>query len=108
MPRIDEIIDTLAEAKFLSTLDLNKGFHQVPLRSQDKPKTAFCTSWGKFQYTRMPFGPRGAPATFQRLMDEALDDHLDQGSGTYGSRARCGSFDDCIWLSQIKLEFEKL
>ena len=77
MPRIDEIIDTLAEAKFLSTLDLNKGFHQVPLRSQDKPKTAFCTSWGKFQYTRMPFGLRGAPATFQRLMDEALDDHLD-------------------------------
>ena len=77
MPRIDEIIDTLAEAKFLSTLDLNKGFHQVPLRSQDKPKTAFCTSWGKFQYTRMPFGLHGAPATFQRLMDEALDDHLD-------------------------------
>ena len=33
---------------------------------------------------------------------------IDQGSGTYGSRARCGSFDDCIWLSQIKLEFEKL
>ena len=33
---------------------------------------------------------------------------LVQGSGTYGSRARCGSFDDCIWLSQIKLEFEKL
>ena len=32
---------------------------------------------------------------------------LDQGSGTYGSRARCGSFDDCIWLSQIKFEFEK-
>ena len=35
-------------------------------------------------------------------------DALQQGSGTYGSRARCGSFDDCIWLSQIKLEFEKL
>ena len=33
---------------------------------------------------------------------------LDQGSGTYGLRARCGSFDDCIWLSQINLEFEKL
>ena len=32
---------------------------------------------------------------------------LVQGSGTYGSRARCGSFDDCIWLSHIKLEFEK-
>ena len=77
MPRIDEIIDTLAEAKFLSTLDLNKVFHQVPLRSQDKPKTTFCTSWGKFQYTRMPFGLRGAPAMFQRLMDEAVDDHLD-------------------------------
>ena len=30
------------------------------------------------------------------------------GVGTYGSRAKCGSFDDCIWLSQIKLEFEKL
>ena len=49
-----------------------KGFHQVPVRLCDKPKTAFVTPWGKYQYRYMPFGLRNAPSTFQRLMDRVL------------------------------------
>ena len=74
MPRIDDIIDCLGNAKFLSKFDLAKGFHQVPVRECDRIKTAFVTPWGKYQYRYMPFGLRNAPATFQRLMDVVLHD----------------------------------
>ena len=77
MPRVEEIIDCLGEAKYLSVLDLNKGFHQVPMKPEDVEKTAFCTPWGKYEYLFMPFGLRNAPSTFQRLMDQVLHDMLD-------------------------------
>ena len=77
MPRVEEIIDCLGEAKYLSVLDLNKGFHQVPMKQDDIEKTAFCTPWGKYEYLFMPFGLRNAPSTFQRLMDLVLNDMLD-------------------------------
>ncbi len=72
MPTVDELIGKVGEAKFLTKLDLAKGFYQVPLHNEDKPKTAFVTPWGKFQFCKMPFGLRNAPSSFQRLMDSVL------------------------------------
>ena len=77
MPRIDDILEQLAEAVFLSKVDLTKGFHQIPIHADDREKTAFCTPWGKFSYLFMPFGLRNGPAAFQRLMDVVLHDDLD-------------------------------
>ena len=77
MPLIEEILDTLAPARFISKIDLNKGFHQIPVKPEDAEKTAFCTPWGKFQFVVMPFGVRNGPATFQRLMDRLLHQDLD-------------------------------
>ena len=62
-------------ARFITTLDLTKGYWQVPLSPASKEKTAFATSEGLFQYTKLPFGLHGAPATFQRLMDRVLRPH---------------------------------
>ncbi|KAL2089209.1 hypothetical protein ACEWY4_016108 [Coilia grayii] len=73
MPRIDELIDRLGVAKYLTTLDLSKGYWQVPLEEATKELTAFRTPFGFFQFTMMPFGLQGAPATFQQLMDQVLD-----------------------------------
>ena len=73
MPRIDDLIDRLGEAKFITTLDLSRGYWQVPVREEDQPKTAFTTPYGLFQFRVMPFGLQGAPATFQRMMDIVLD-----------------------------------
>ena len=77
MPFIEDILDTLASAKHMSKIDLNKGFHQIPVRREDKEKTAFCTPWGKYQFSRMPFGLRNGPAVFQRLMDKILHQDLE-------------------------------
>ncbi|XP_063070441.1 uncharacterized protein LOC134461440 [Engraulis encrasicolus] len=75
MPRVDDLVDSLGHARFLTTLDLTKGYWQVPLTPASKEKTAFATPEGLYQYTRLPFGLHGAPATFQRLMDRVLGPH---------------------------------
>jgi len=72
MPRIDEVIDRLGAASFISTMDLNRGYWQVPLSPESKTKTAFATPFGLYQFNVMPFGLQGAPATFQRLMDKVV------------------------------------
>ena len=77
MPLIEDILDTLAPAQFISKIDLNKGFHQIPIKTEDAEKTAFFTPWGKFHFVVMPFGVKNGPATFQRLMDRLLHQDLD-------------------------------
>ena len=69
LPRIDESLDALSGSQWFSTLDLASGYNQVPVAEKDKPKTAFCTPFGLFEFNRMPFGLCNAPGTFQRLME---------------------------------------
>lgn len=73
MPRLEDLIERLGGAQYITTLDLSKGYWQVPLAKEARPYTAFRTPQGLFQFTVMPFGLQGAPATFQRLMDRVLD-----------------------------------
>ena len=72
IPRIDEGLSKLGDAKFFTTLDLCSAFWQVPLRKQDRDKTGFACELGLFQWKRLPFGLCIATATFQRLMAHAL------------------------------------
>ena len=72
MPCVDDIIDQLGQAPFITTIDLNRGYWQIPLAAEDRHKTAFTTPTGLYQFRVMPFGLCGAPATFQRLMDKLL------------------------------------
>ncbi len=75
MPWVDELLDRLGKARYISTLDLTKGYWQVPLSQSSREKTAFSTPNGHWQYRTLPFGLHGAPATFQRLMDILLRPH---------------------------------
>ena len=82
MPRVEDLIDRVGNATFITTLDLTKGYWQVSVAEEDKPKTAFTTPYGLYQFTRMPFGLQGAPATFQRMVDNLLEG-LEQFASAY-------------------------
>jgi len=72
LPRIDDTVDALNGAKFLSAFDMLSGYWQVPIAAADAAKTAFVTHQGLYEWTCMPFGLTGAPVTFQRMMDTVL------------------------------------
>ena len=72
LPRIDDSLEQLSGNKWFSTLDLCSGYWQVEMESEDRPKTAFATRRGLFQFRVMPFGLACAPATFERLMERVL------------------------------------
>ena len=72
LPRIDDILDTLGQARYFSTLDLASGYWQIEMDPATKDKSAFTTHAGPFEFERMPFGLCNAPATFQRLMQAVL------------------------------------
>ena len=82
MPRVDELIDRLGTAKFISTLYLSRGYWQVPMTAESKKKTAFVIPFGQFEFNVMPFGLQGAPSTFQRMMDNVLQG-LEEWSAAY-------------------------
>ncbi len=72
LPKIDESFDSMAGSHYFCSLDLASGYYQVPMKEEDKAKTAFCARDGLYQFKVMPFGLCNAPATFERLMESVL------------------------------------
>ena len=72
LPRIDTCLDCLGSAKFFSTVDMQSGYWQLQVVEEDRPKTAFITKYGLFEYRKLPFGLCGAPSTFERCMELVL------------------------------------
>ena len=81
IPWIDDCIDKIGSAKFVSKFDLLKGYWQVPLTERAKRVSAFVTQKGLYQYKVMPFGMKNAPVTFQRLVNQLIGDL--EGCGGY-------------------------
>ena len=72
LPRVSDCLDSVAGATLFSCFDVTSGYHQIPVKESDIPKTAFCTKYGLYEYVSMPMGLTNSPATFQRLMELAL------------------------------------
>ena len=74
LPRLDDIIDSIGHAKYVTKLDLLKGYYKVELTERARTISAFITPFGLFQYNVMPFGMSNAPSTFQRLIHDIIRD----------------------------------
>ena len=72
LPKIDEIYARLQGSSVYSTLDMRSGYHHLVLSKGSRPKSAFVTPLGKWEFKRCPFGLAQAPAYFQRLINEVL------------------------------------
>ena len=69
LPHIADFKSQIAGSAIFSRLDLQKGYYQIPMASEDNYKTAIITPFGMFEFLCMPFGLRNSGNTFQRMKD---------------------------------------
>jgi hypothetical protein len=76
IPRIDDLLDAVSGLKYFTSLDQTSGYHQMLISKEDRPKTAFCTPFGHFQFKVLIEGLTNAPATFQTAMNSIFHPYL--------------------------------
>ena len=72
LPKIDEIYACLKDSRIYSTFDMRSGYYHMVLSEESRPKSAFVSAYGKWEFKRCPFGLAQAPTYFQRLINEVL------------------------------------
>ena len=99
LPRIEDLFDQMRVAKVFSKIDLRSGYHQLKIRQEDIPKTAFTTRYILYEFIVMSFGLTNASAYFMYLMNKVFMEYLDKFVVVF--------IDDILVYSQNEEEHEK-
>ncbi|KAM4059088.1 reverse transcriptase (RNA-dependent DNA polymerase) [Hirsutella rhossiliensis] len=83
LPLLSETLRTIAKARWFTKVDVIAAFHKIRVAPGDEEKTTFRTRYGSFEWLVVPFGLTGAPAAFQRYINSALQDYLDDFVSAY-------------------------
>ena len=83
LPNIEELVSEVSKFSFFSTVDLKSAYHQIPIKEEEKPFTAFEASGSLYQFCRIPFGVTNGVACFQRVIDKLIRDEKLRGVFAY-------------------------
>ena len=106
LPRIEEILRSLAGYRLFSKVDLVKGFYQVEMAPSSRHKTAFAVPFGLFEFNVMPFGCCNAPSTFQRMVTRALDSQIGVECHAFVDDVLTPAHDATDMLQRLATEFD--
>jgi ribonuclease HI len=108
LPRIDQLVDSIAGHKLLSFMDAFSGYNQIQMEEEDQEKTAFITSKGLFCYKAMPFGLKNAGATYQRLVNKMFHNQIGRNVEVYVDDMLVKSKENEDHLADLKETFQAL
>ncbi|GJT73647.1 putative reverse transcriptase domain-containing protein [Tanacetum coccineum] len=89
LPRVDNLFDQLQGLSVYLKIDLRSSYHQLRVRDEDIPKTAFRTRYRHYEFQVMPFGLTNAPAVFMDLMNRVCKPYLDKFEKLYAKFSKC-------------------
>ena len=110
LPRIDDMVNELAEHKLFSTFDLKSAYHQVEIRSEDRIYTAFEANGGLYEFNRMPPGVTNGVPKFQRVIDQVVEKESLKGTYPYMDNVTVGGMDQedhDIKVEQLRKALQK-
>lgn len=108
LPRIDELLDRLRNARFFTKIDLDGAYHQIRVEPADIPKTGFNCQFGHYEFLVMTFGLTNAPATFQHLMNHILQPQFNEFLVVYLDDILVFSPDLASHLQHLRFVLDKL
>ena len=108
LPRIDQLVDSIAGHKLLSFMDTFSGYNQIKMNEADQEKTSFVTSQGLFCYEVMPFGLKNTGVTYQRLVNHMFRPQIGRNVEVYVDDMLVKSLDEGKHLDDLQETFDTL